>query len=1593
MMWGNLLRMKLKIFSFGKLISILSVLAFASACESPSQTDLNSLTGTTASTPTPTATPELYGAPETLSIFGGSNQNGVISTTLPNPLTVRVVDVSGRAVPNIPVTFTVISGGGLVNPTISVTTDSSGLASATATLGNSLGSQVFRATMPNGTVKTVTFTQTAAASSSTVAAAPDMISIFSGNSQNGTVNTVLTNPISARVTDSSGVPVPNVSVTFAAASGGAVTTANPVFTDSTGIASASIRLGTSVGTQIFTATMASGSTTSVAYSMNALAAPSYLRIVAASPVGNSTSFPSTTVPVGTTVNLRTILVDGSGAYIKDIASTWYTSGSLLPGNLSATNPSATSSLTATTSSTGTIQAIVSDSALISSNNIVSTSAVSGIITANAVAANNAVSILSGNSQSAIIGTTLTNPLSVKVVDGSNNPVSGVAVTFAAVTGAGTIVTSPATVTTDSSGVASATVRLGISLVGTQTFTATIPAGTSTSVTFNINSLATPSYLKIVPLAGTSSIPDTGYYVGDVVPFRTILVDSSGAFIKEVAANWSIGGTLSPSNLSITGGNPSKYGNYSPTAQGSGTIQAIVNDSTLISDNNIVSTTTTTGTLTITLPLIADSISVFSGNNQTGQVGTNLSSNLVVKVVNVANVAVPGVNVTFAVAGGGGQIISAQPIVTDASGLASCTVRFGGTVGASGQSFTATMPTGSTKVALFTASGTVGPSNQLSFTQQPAGANSSTAFSTQPIVQIQDSYGNVNTNDSSTVVTLTRQTGTGALGGTLTATAVAGVATFTNVSYNTAEAGVSLRASATGLTATNSSTFTVGAITLNAQCLANGAGWNTVDGGCKDLSTGLVWSAISGSTMTWHQAVWAQATSGSTTAEPWETVRGLTFDYSGTGVNYDSNASAYCHDLTESGLTDWRMPTLSEANAAYTDGSSTALKNASTAMWTASVSNSTQVSNYNLSTSGSSATQNMTSSLNTRCVRQPPPTQLLVTTQVSGGTYGLGTNVAFAVQPVIRIADSTNSTTTYATNAVTLTVTSGAGQLCNTVTTTGVTSSCASSKTVSAVNGVATFSNLSYSGTGSVTLTASATGLTSVTLTSFTVNATYPKANCLLVGGVWINSGGGCKDTTTGLIYNHSSWNGYGIGPFQISWHDYIWDQNSVGGNAGTQESSDAGRTNDYDFGTTYAAYNQNQGLNTDSSSINYCHNLQESGKTDWMPQPYEYGIVQLVNQGKAPATYLDTGGITATYHWTSLVVSGTTTSAYAQHTGNAASLVKTLVYSAICTRRDPAASLSFTIQPAGGAYGFGSGVVWATQPVVSVNDADGAGPLFYDNTLITLTVAPAADTTGGTGKLILYNGNAIVPEGTTYNGMTVAVGGQSVSLQAVNGRATFSGLSYTKKGGEKFRLIASGTSSWQGNNTTLTTVTSGDLTVPALYSISQCNVQAGWTSEYGGCRDTQTAGGTGVVWSNVMPAGLMTWQQAIWDSALTGEDAVDADDGARTSDYDTVTYPPLTGVDNIIGNYCHRLNLNGYTDWRMPTWNELAIGTGSVYHNGYTALNNSGASVGCLWSSSTVNATPTAAYYISQSTGSAAGNFTAKGAASCNVRCVRPATP
>ena len=93
-----------------------------------------------------TATLSVQPTPSQMQNVAGDGQTAPALSTLPTDPTVRVLDGAGNAIPGVAVSFQVTSGGGVVSPG-TATTDASGDASTSWTLGSAEGAQTLRASV------------------------------------------------------------------------------------------------------------------------------------------------------------------------------------------------------------------------------------------------------------------------------------------------------------------------------------------------------------------------------------------------------------------------------------------------------------------------------------------------------------------------------------------------------------------------------------------------------------------------------------------------------------------------------------------------------------------------------------------------------------------------------------------------------------------------------------------------------------------------------------------------------------------------------------------------------------------------------------------------------------------------------------------------------------------------------------------------------------------------------------------------------------------------------------------------------------------------------------------------------------------------------------------------------------------------------------------------------------------------------------------------------------------------------------------------------------------------------------------------------
>ncbi len=352
------------------------------------------------------------------------------------------------------------------------------------------------------------------------------ISIAAGNNQSGRVGEPLTDPLVAQVTDSRGRPVAGVSVAFAftSAAPGAAIDPSTTTTDAKGEATAAVTLGTTIGPQTGEASIVTdgGSAPSTAFTLMAVSKDAN-GIVVASGDGQSGK-------VGAKLDQPLVVqvTDAFGNPISGVPIDWSAQGG---GSVS--DASNTTDENGLASVERTLGPAAGKQTTTASSEGLAGSPLTFTHTATAGSAST-LSIISGNNQTAKVGTKLPSDLVVQLLDGDGNGVPNTAVTWVVAIGGGSV--TPQNGTTDDQGVATAQWTLGpnpgpnrvdavVSGVGVANFSATgtaaVPSTVTTTTTITGDS-PDPS------VSGSPFTVDVRVTSSGPVPPGTVRVTADGA---------------------------------------------------------------------------------------------------------------------------------------------------------------------------------------------------------------------------------------------------------------------------------------------------------------------------------------------------------------------------------------------------------------------------------------------------------------------------------------------------------------------------------------------------------------------------------------------------------------------------------------------------------------------------------------------------------------------------------------------------------------------------------------------------------------------------------------------------------------------------------------------------------------------------------------------------------------------------------------------------------------------------------------------------------------------------------------------------------
>lgn len=346
----------------------------------------------------------------------------------------------------------------------------------------------------------------------------------SATSINGVAGAAVTPPPSVIVKDQNGSPMGGVTVAFAVVSGGGSVSGETVTTNAAGIATVgSWTLGPVSGANVLNAT--SGTLTAVAFTATSSAGAA--GSIAKNAGDNQTAVAGSAVPIRPSVLVK----DANGNPKSDVSVTFAvgSGGGSVTGATVTTNASGIATV-----GSWTLGPVAGANVL---------NATSGTLGAVAFAATSttgspaSVTRNAGDNQTTQAGTAVPIPPSVSVKDANGNPTSSVSVTFAVVSGGGSV--TGATAVTNSAGVATlGSWTLGNS-AGPNSLSAT--ATGLPSVTFTATATPNPCTVRSTHTFGTSSSglfssADCKLSDGSFVDFYTVSVPQAGAyFFRESAA--------------------------------------------------------------------------------------------------------------------------------------------------------------------------------------------------------------------------------------------------------------------------------------------------------------------------------------------------------------------------------------------------------------------------------------------------------------------------------------------------------------------------------------------------------------------------------------------------------------------------------------------------------------------------------------------------------------------------------------------------------------------------------------------------------------------------------------------------------------------------------------------------------------------------------------------------------------------------------------------------------------------------------------------------------------------------------------------------
>jgi VCBS repeat-containing protein len=403
----------------------------------------------------------------------------------------------------------------------------------------------------------------------------------------------------------------------------------------------------------------------------------------------------------------------------------------------------------------------------------------------------AIVIVSGDTQSAPAGAALDLPLVVKVTDALNRPVEGRAVAFTIDVGGGQV--TPASASTGTDGRATASWTLGAA-AGQQRVQAQV-SGTDVPATLLVKfnaSAVSGSGSALVVVSGDNQTAPVRSALADSLVVK--VADALGNPVAGVEVQWAAvgGGSISPASVTSGADGLAKAERVLGSASGTQSAEASSNGLPTVSFTHTA------------VPANPTALILVSGDAQSGPVGTPLADSLVVRLEDDNGNGVGGKAITWVVATGGGSV---SPVTSTTSPTGFAKTQW--TLGSAAVSNLANAVFSGLPSVQFVATAGAGTPVKLGFTQAPVNTRAGTTITPSVKVAIQDAGGNTVTSAQDPItLAIGNNPAAGTLSGTVTVTAVNGVATFPDLSIDKSGNGYTLTAAAGALAGATSPGFDI-----------------------------------------------------------------------------------------------------------------------------------------------------------------------------------------------------------------------------------------------------------------------------------------------------------------------------------------------------------------------------------------------------------------------------------------------------------------------------------------------------------------------------------------------------------------------------------------------------------------------------------------------------------------------------------------------------------------------------------------------------------------------------------------------------------------